>query len=465
MSPWHATGSPAQAGLLEGGSMVHPSAETIETRAWDRGVVGSLIFVALFLFFAISTNPFFDLTLPSSASIETDNSSRLNQILFLSLPTGALLCAMLTSMRGILLRPTWLLATVFTWLLFISLLSNHSFNSLKALLLTSLVVIGANACLVLPRSQAHFAKLLALGILASIGLAYYGIRFLPNLSIHSAAEISEPMHAGLWRGYFPHKNNAAAAMVLFSFCGIYVMQVWSRLVGIAILVSATWFLIHTGGKTASAMLPAILLVGWIFERLPFLRIPIAAGGVGALNLLAVGSAVSPGLAQMVKAIGIDPTFTNRSDIWRLAMNAIAQHPITGYGLKSFWRTQELVYGGGGVETWAIEAAHAHNSYVEILLIGGLPALFLSLIWFFVVPLRSFSKIDRHGGLSHSGRLFLRIWLYMIFTTCLESLLYESSGGYIIGWFMFCMALFGIHYEANAAHLEDTSGREPGRTYA
>lgn len=427
-----------------------------------RPLIGSLLFLGLFLFFAISIDPFYDLTLPSSASIATDKSSRLNQILFIFLPFGAVLCSMATSMRGTFLQPRWLMLTIFLWLLFVSLLSNHGANSFKALVLTSLVVIGANASVLLPRSETHFAKLLAVGTLASIGLCYYGIFSLPHLSIHSAAEVAEPMHAGLWRGYFPHKNNAAAAMVLFAFCGIFVMQVWSRLVGLAIFASATWFLMHTGGKTASAMLPAIILLSWLFEKFRFLRIPLSIGGVAAFNLLAVGAAISPGLRELVTSFGVDATFTNRSDIWQLAINAISEFPMTGFGLKSFWRTQELVYGGQGVATWAVTASHAHNSYVEILLIGGIPALLLSLIWFFAVPLRSFSKITAQGRMTHSGRLFLRIWLYMIFTTCLESLFYESSSGYIVGWFLFCMALFGIRYEANAVHIEERpSGRGRG----
>ncbi len=427
-----------------------------------RGVIGSLLFIAMFLFIAISLNPFYDLTLPSSASIATDNSSKLNQLLFIGLPFGAFCCGLATSMRNTFLQPRWLLVALFLWLVFVSLVSTHTMNSLKALFVTSLVILGANACLLLPRSESHFAKLLAVGTLASIGLCYYGIKFLPFYSIHSAAEVAEPMHAGLWRGYFPHKNNAAAAMVLFAFCGIFIMRTWSRVVGLIVLVSATWFLMHTGGKTASAMLPAILLVAWVFEKVPFLRMPMSFLGVAAFNLLAVGSALIPSLAEFVTGLGVDATFTNRADIWKLAGGAIAEFPMTGFGLKSFWRTTEMLYSGQGLETWAVLASHAHNSYVEILLIGGIPALILSLIWFFAVPLRSFAKITREGRkLTHTGRLFLRIWLYMIFTTCLESLFFESSAGYIIGWFLFCMALFGIRYEANAAHLDepatDTNG--------
>jgi O-antigen ligase len=399
-----------------------------------RSVIGSILFIALFLFVAISLNPFYDLTVMSSAAIETDNSNRLNQILFILLPLGAFGCGLATSMRGTFLQPRLLLFVLFLWLVFISLMSNHMFNSLKALFVTSLIVLGANAAVLLPRSETHFAKLLAICALACIGLSYYGVKFMPFYSIHSAADVTETIHAGLWRGYFPHKNNAAAAMVLFAFCGIFIMRTWSKIVG---------------------MLPAILLLAWIFENFPFLRMPLSFLGVATLNLIAVGAALSPGFAQFVTDLGVDATFTGRSDIWKLASSAISEFPMTGFGLKSFWRTTEMVYGGEGLETWAIQASHAHNSYVELMLIGGLPALILSLLWFFAVPLRSFAKMKAEGRkLTHAGRLFLRIWLYMIFTVSLESLFFESSAGYIIGWFLFCMALFGIRYEAYATQIGD-----------
>ncbi len=449
------------------GSATATVIDTPDARDIDhRSAVGSLIFIALFLFIAISLKPFHDLTSLTAANIATDNSDILNQILFVGLPLAAFLCALGTSMRGTFLQPRWLLLAVFLWLTFVSLVSNHTFNSLKALFVTSMVVVAANSVLLLPRTEAHLAKLLAVGTAVSIGLCYYGILFMPFYSIHSAADVIEPMHAGLWRGYFAHKNNAAAIMVLFAFCGIFVMRAWSRVIGLAIFVGATWFLMHTGGKTASAMLPAILIAAWLFEKFPALRIPLSFLGVLALNLFAVGAALSPGFANLVAGLGVDPTFTNRADIWRLASNAISENWLTGFGFKSFWRTTEMVYGGGGVETWAVTASTAHNSYVEILLIGGLPALLLSLLWFFAVPLRSFSRMQAEGRrLSHAGRLFLRIWLYLIFSSSLEALFYESSAGYVLSWFLFCMAIFGIRYEATAAHIEDPASRQKRPAHA
>ncbi|URK88918.1 O-antigen ligase family protein [Rhizobium sp. RCAM05350] len=135
------------------------------------------------------------------------------------------------------------------------------------------------------------------------------------------------------------------------------------------------------------MLPGILILAWVFERLRFLRIPIAVGGVALFNLFAVGSAVIRPLGEFITSLGIDATFTNRADIWRFAFTALAENPITGYGIKAFWQTQELVYSGGAVETWAVTAANGHNSYLDIALMTGIPGLFLTLLWVLFLPLQ------------------------------------------------------------------------------
>jgi O-antigen ligase len=279
-----------------------------------------------------------------------------------------------------------------------------------------------------------------------LAVAYYGIVFKPLLAIHQASELREPMNAGLWRGHFPHKNSAAAAMVIAAFIGLYVMNVWSRFAGIVIVALSFVFLVNTGGKTSTAMLPAILLLALIFEKARFLRLPIAVGGVGLFNLFAVGSAVFSPLGEFISGLGIDATFTNRADIWRFAFGALAEQPLTGYGFKAFWQTEELVYSGGSVETWAVAAANGHNSYLDIALMTGFPGLALTLIWILFLPLRKIARIAPEREHSHLTRLFVRIWLYTIFNAGLESLFFE--GGSLL-WFTFMVALYGLSLQSSA----------------
>ncbi|AHK45552.1 exopolysaccharide production protein [Ensifer adhaerens OV14] len=417
------------------------AAETLRLR------IGTLLFMAITLYYWIPFHSFVDLTTEALLDPNADNSSRLNQIVALLLVSGAFCYGLLHPMRNALLQPRLLLSILFLWLLFACLVSAHPAAGLKALILTTLVVVNASAYLLLPRSERHFAKMLGIATLVMLAVAYYGILFKPLLSIHQANEVLEPMHAGLWRGFYRHKNEAAVGMVLASFYGLFVMHAWSRIVGITILVLSFFFLIHTGGKTSTAMLPAILLLVWVFEHVRFLRIPIAIGGVALFNLFAVGSAVIRPVGDFVTSLGIDATFTNRADVWRFAFAAIAEHPIVGHGLKAFWQTEEVVFSGGNIETWAVRAAHSHNSYLETLLIIGVPGLLLALLWLVITPLYHISRIPAVSEHSPLTRLFLRVWLYALYTAGLENLFFDGPN---LLWFALLFAICGLRLQSSAA---------------
>lgn len=424
--------------------------------------VGTMLFMATFLFFWITTTPFIDLTGAAVLDPSAGNSNRLNQIVSLALFAGMFAYGLAHPMRGIILQPRPLLTVLYIWFLFVSAISAYPMFGIKGTVLAVMVTINASIYLLLPASERHFAKMLGIGTLFMLAVAYYGILFKPTLAIHQASELREPMNAGLWRGHFPHKNSAAAAMVIAAFFGLFVMNVWSRLAGLVIVVLSFNFLLHTGGKTSTAMLPAIVLLAWVFERFRFLRIPIVIGGVGLFNLFAVGSAVFKPLSDFVTELGIDATFTNRADIWRFAFTALAEQPITGYGFKAFWQTSELVNSGGSIETWAVAAANGHNSYLDIALTTGFPGLLLTVIWLLVLPLRNIARLAPAVEHSHLTRLYIRVWLYTIFNAGLESLFFE--GGNLL-WFTFLFSLYGLHLQSRAVLSVAPQQVKSGAVYA
>lgn len=424
-----------------------------------RQGLATFLFMATFLFFWISTTPFVDLTGEAVLDPSAGNSNRLNQIISLLLFFGLFGYGLTHRMRGTILQPRLLLGVLFFWFFLVSLISAHPMLGIKGVVLAVMVTINAGVYLLLPASERHFAKMLGIGTLIMLATSYYGILLKPELAIHQASELREPMNAGLWRGHFPHKNSAAAAMVIAAFFGLFVMNVWSRLAGMVIVALCFLFLMNTGGKTSTAMLPAILLLAWIFERFRFLRVPIVIGGVGMFNLVAVGAAVFRPLNEFVSQLGIDATFTNRADIWRFAFNALAERPLTGYGFKAFWQTPELVYSGGSVETWAVAAANGHNSYLDIALMTGVPGLLLTLFWLLVLPLRSIARLGSEAEHSHLTRLFVRVWLYAIFNAGLESLFFE--GGNLL-WFTLLFSLYGLSLQSSAALTTEARARPEGR---
>ena len=402
--------------------------------------IGAILFMAVLLFLFITVKPYVDLTGEAVLDPSAGNSHRLNQVITLLLFAGLLIYGLAHPMRSIILKPHGLMLCILAWFLLVSLVSPHAFASIKAVVLSAITFVLAAVFLLLPTSERQFSKLLAFGALVMLGFAYYGVVFLPELSIHQASELREPMNAGFWRGHLPHKNSAAGIMVITAFIGLYVASTWSGLAGLAIVALSTFFLLHTGGKSASAMLPGVLLLAWLFERFRWTRVPIAIGGVAAFNMLAVGSAGIPPFREFVNGLGVDATFTNRDDIWRLAFGAISERPILGYGFNGFWQTPELVYSGGSIENWAVQAYNGHNAYLDIALTTGVPGLLLTLALVLIIPLRHLRGIETSGPQSDITRLFLRIWLYTLFNSVLESIFFANGNPL---WFLFLGALYAF----------------------
>lgn len=414
--------------------------------------LAKLLFMAVFLFFWITLDPFRDLTGAAVLDPSAGNSSLFNQIAAVLLFCCMLVYGLKHPLRGTILQPRALMLALFSWFLLVSLISGHPMLGFKGIVLAIMVAINASIYLLLPQSERHFGQMLGWGTLLMLGVCYGGLIVSPELSIHQASELREPMNAGLWRGHFPHKNSAAAAMVIAAFFGLFVMRAWSQLTGALIVVLCFLFLINTGGKSSTAMLPAIIGVAWIFEKFRFLRAPIVLGGVGLFNLFSVGSAVFRPLGDFVTSLGIDATFTNRSDIWRFAFSALAERPFTGYGFRGFWQTSELVYSGGTVETWAVAAANGHNSYLDIALMTGIPGLVMTVIWLLVLPLRTIAQLPPEKERSPLTRLYIRVWLYAIFSGGLESLFFEGGN---LAWFTLLFSLNGLQLQGSAkltAHI-------------
>ncbi|WP_082528806.1 O-antigen ligase [Methylobacterium sp. Leaf466] len=417
--------------------------------------LGAVLLAATLVFYFVSTNPFVDLTAAASVDPATDQSNTLNQLVFLSLTGGLWLFALASPMRGEIAQPRALLAAVTLWFLAASAVSDHPDLAIKRTVLAILTCVNASVIVFLPRSEARFARILTACVALTLAVAYLGVLFLPNLSIHQFSELREPMNAGLWRGHFTHKNAASTVMVMISFIGLYAFRRGLRLVGATVFVLAVVFLLHAGGKTATAALPAILLMSWMFERWRLLRIPLVIGGVAAINTMTLGSATVPAIRDLVAALGIDPTFTNRSDIWKIGVDAVAQKPVFGHGFQLFWQTGDMVYRAGRGEDWAAAAYNGHNAYLDSAITTGIPGLILTLLFVIVVPLRGLvrSPATRYTPLS---KLYVDIWLYGLFTACVESILFSSGS---VLWFMMLVAIAGLRLQGRADPVDDT-GRAP-----
>ncbi|CAN7681326.1 O-antigen ligase family protein [Rhizobium sp. LjRoot258] len=412
----------------------------------NGGAFAAFLFLAIFSYFWVGLNPFPD---PNAASLSTPyggSSNVLNQLIVIAMSGVVLATVLQNPARHLLLRPYGLLICLLVWLLFTGLFAGDPSAAFRRIVFAILVCLCANAMLLIPRNGPQFARLMCIGLTFTIGLSYFGVIALPHLAVHQATDALEQSLAGDWRGHFGHKNVAAAAMVYAVFFGLYIAKAGHPRLGLLIALSAGFFVLHAGGKTSAAMLPAILLLAWIFERWTRLGMVMLAGGLVSLNLILLSAAVSPSFSSLLASAGIDPTFTDRGSIWRLALSAIAERPIIGYGFQSFWQTDALFNSGQAMTTWAVTAANSHNGYVEQLINGGIPALAMTVTWLVILPIGYARRALAGSNDITLTRLFLRIWLFSLFLACLESPFFGNSGPI---WFTMLLAVFGLRLQANA----------------
>lgn len=420
------------------------------------GVASSALLVIIILYFWIGLSPFPSLgDLTPSAQLNSSNT--LNQLVMITVSLSVIFVVSSHPASGSVRKFFSFMFVIFLWLAIVSLFSIDPIFSLRRLAYALLTCICACGVLLLPRDGASFAKLMALCLLIVLGLCYFGVTTMPYRSIHQASDALEPELAGDWRGYFLHKNTASAAMVYTVFLALYIWKRHSIGLGALIFVLATVFLWKTGGKTSAALVPATLVVTWAFERAGPFRLLIVGGIIGLMNFILMSAAVSPPMQEFLQSNGIDPTFTDRAAIWRIALSAIADSPLIGYGFQSFWDTDAVYSSDTSMSSWAVLATSAHNGYVELALHGGLPLLALMVVWLVILPCRHSRIAIERNVQPDLTRLFIRIWLFSVFLGCLESAF--LSGEQM--WFMTLVSLFGLRLQAYAKPVQSASVRPVG----
>ena len=413
-----------------------------------KNMLSVALFMVQFLYLWISVDPYADI-----ATSGTENTSSLiNQISILLIFVSVLCYISLSQLKSFILQPRVLLVLLILWMVLAALFSTERVESLKQVILSVILLVNASVFLLLPRSEAQFAKMVMVGLLIMLGFAYFGILFKPLQAIHQFSTELGDEQEGNWRGHFVHKNIAAAAMLISSCYALYLKDQGLRFAGWLILILSVFFLTHTGGKTSTAMLPLILLIAFVFEKIKWSRWPIVVGGVLLINFLAVGAALIPSVYAFLESLGIDASFTNRADIWRFSVGAITDRPVLGHGLHGYWQTERLI-NNDTVENWSPRAFNGHNAWVDALINLGGVGFVLIVIWVIFLPLIYIGQISKRSLYSPLVRLYVRIWLFAVFSSAMESAFFETGS---LLWFSCMMAIFGLRLQAFALPLSGKS---------
>jgi O-antigen ligase len=309
----------------------------------------------------------------------------------------------------------------------------------------ALITIGiAGMVVLLPRNLRHFADLMAAVALILTISSYLGVALSPAHAVHQASDTVEMELAGDWRGAFGHKNGASAAMVVFIFTGLLVSKVRSRYLGWFIIVLAAPFLWFTHSKTAISELPLVLIVSFLMANLrsPFIGMTIVVLILAVLETLTLGSIYVRPIHAFVESLGLDPTFTGRSDVWNFVIGHISEKPLTGFGFATFWGTEQVVY-GMNENGWARYVSNAHNGYLDLALTTGIIGSALMSLWLIFCPILDFYRAERTPANDPLALFFLRICLFAAFESCFE------SSFLLVGSFLFIVIImaFGMRYSS------------------
>ena len=342
--------------------------------------------------------------------------------------------------------PWWLVLAGFV--LLSALNAPEPAAAIRSVIFTFIGIVCVLAVLCLPRDADSFSTALAVTGGAVLVLSYAGLVLLPDVAMHSAFNTNEPEHAGLWRGIFSHKNVAGPVMARFVFAGIYLMRRRWFISGGLIALAALFFVAHTGSKTATALVPLVVLLVTLpgIFGLRSAASLVIGGMILFFFLITLGTVLFEPLATLFKEISPDPTFTGRTAIWQYAIRHIAEQPWTGYGFESFWSTPVVTEAEAPYYLdWDIRGAvHGHNGYIDIALSMGLPALACTIIVLIILPLIDYARCRPRKENVFLADFFMMVLAFSMLNAFLESFFFRRVDPV---WLMLVMAVLGLRLTA------------------
>jgi len=401
------------------------------------------LFVAILLVAWTSFPPFPDLGTNDSVSVG-DGTFVLIYAAFAMM--GSVAAVMIWRTDGpalrCLLTPSYMALAI--WIGFTCVTSQDAGASLKRLIMLGFVTICCAALALLPRNRDQFALLLALVASIIIFLCYFGVIFAPQYSIHQATDLGEPQLAGDWRGLFGHKNIASAVFSILSFVGIFVLRAGRPVVGSTIFVLSIIFVLASGGKSSIGICLATIVASFLATCTSDVMLwsLIVFAPLVLLNVLGVGSVLSPTIASLAAGLPMDATFTGRTDIWAFAAAKASETLVFGHGMGAFWGSQALLFGPEQSTVWAGGAAHAHNGYLDAVISMGLPGLVATVAALVVQPARDVRRAFARGDEPALALLFLQIWIFSLYLNSLESFFFDRGHP---SWVALLFAIFGMRY--------------------
>jgi len=225
-------------------------------------------------------------------------------------------------------------------------------------------------------------------ILWAFGITIVGSIFVCFLFPNYGIFVDELTGETAWRGVFSGKNELGRIIVF----GIMTLATVSPKVQLfrflPVVVVGLCVVLMTRAMTSLVYLPVALLLVFLIRRYQFhegSRKKLVF--FTAVLVILSGSFLYNRWDSFTESLGKDPNLTGRTILWVLSVPHIAERPILGYGLDSFWYdptgpAKELRDASG----WR-EAPNAHNAIINLWIDIGFVGVLL-FFWSYIGSLRN-----------------------------------------------------------------------------
>jgi O-antigen ligase len=184
------------------------------------------------------------------------------------------------------------------------------------------------------------------------------------------------VHAGLWRGVFPHKNELGATAANSTIAFLFFGCLGSSLLGFRFICVAASLACLIFAGSAGALVSLVVVLSIYFAIFLTWRWPAAFSWL--LVFIVAAALAGAFLATDVDTfslIGRDTTLTGRKPIWDVVLAMIADSPLLGHG---YYAGTSAFAGPRLKEIFGPAVWDAHNGYLTILLETGIVGLCLYL---------------------------------------------------------------------------------------
>jgi O-antigen ligase len=212
-----------------------------------------------------------------------------------------------------------------------------------------------------------------------------------SMPLDVAWMIPGPGQGEAFRGPLYHKNAIGRLMSLAIPVLLIQTQLSSRerrMWWLAVVAAAVMLVLShaLSGLLVAGMLCSVVLLHPLARRRgrTVLLLPVLVVALGAL------AATEGWLDPLLAALGKDPTLTGRTQIWELTLRQIAERPLLGYSIASFWQLSSVAKIGA----WF---PNAHNGYLQLLVELGAVGFLIFAVQLITTLVRSLVLAQRRGG--------------------------------------------------------------------